>query len=170
MLRAAERGQQLLALTLVETEQRVNICAAIAIFGEETGQRLCRMVSAHHHAAGHPGDAVLGFHPLTGLFVAAYEVAQFNARVAQRFFAGQHRFFNIYGQHAIRLDEGDGILTILLIELYAVRQTHRDKLQGFIACFCTQFADGHLGELPGEGGVLTAANAQHQRLQKREAG
>jgi hypothetical protein len=71
-------GQQLLALTFVQAEDRVDVGAAVAIFGEEAGNRFRRMVGTDHHAFGHSGDAVLRFHALTGFFVAANKVAQFN--------------------------------------------------------------------------------------------
>ena len=133
MLRTAQRGQQLLTLTLVKTEDRVNIGAAVAVFGEETGDRFCRVVGADDNAFGHPGDAVLRFHALAGFLVAANKIAQLNARFAKRLLACQHRALNINGQHAVRLNEGNGILAILLVRLYAIRKTHRDKLQFLIA-------------------------------------
>ncbi|CCJ84200.1 hypothetical protein BN133_577 [Cronobacter dublinensis 582] len=167
MLRAAERFQQQFALTLVEAEQRVDIGAAIAVFGEEAGHRFGRMVGADHHAFGHPGDAVLRFHTLARFFVAAHEIAQLNARFAQRFLARQHGFFDVNGQHFVRLDERQRVLTIFFIKLYAEGQTHRDKLIALVAGFITQFADGKLAQFAGERGVLTAADAEHQGFQKR---
>ena len=120
MFRAAEMGQQLFALTFVQAEDRVDVGAAVAIFGEEAGNRLRCMVGADYHPLGHPGDAVLGFHALTGFFVAANEVAQFDPRFAQRLFACQYRGFDIHRQHPVRLNKGDGILAVLLIRLHAV--------------------------------------------------
>ena len=76
------QGKQLLALTFVQAEDRVNVGAAVAIFGEEAGDRFGRMVGADHDAFGHPGDAVLRFHALACLFIAANEIAQLNARFA----------------------------------------------------------------------------------------
>ena len=75
MLRTAQRGKQLLTLTLVQAEDRVDVGAAVAIFGEETGDRFRRMVGADHDAFGHPGDAVLRFHALAGFLVAANKIA-----------------------------------------------------------------------------------------------
>ena len=135
MLRTAQRGKQLFTLTLVQTENRVNVGAAIAIFGEETGDGFCRMVGADNHAFGHSGDAVLGFHTLASFLVAANKIAQLNARFAQCLLACQHRPFNIDGEYAIGLDERDGILAILFIGLHAIGKTHGDKLQFLIARF-----------------------------------
>lgn len=44
MFRAAEMGQQLFALTFVQAENWVDVGAAVAIFGEEAGNRFRRMV------------------------------------------------------------------------------------------------------------------------------
>ena len=75
MLRTAQRGQQLLTLTLVQAEDRVDVGAAVAVLGEETGDRFCRMVGADHDAFGHPGNTVLRFHALAGFLVAANKIA-----------------------------------------------------------------------------------------------
>ena len=69
------QGKQLLALTLVQAEDRVDVGAAVAVLGEETGDRFCRMVGADHDAFGHPGNAVLRFHALAGFLVAANKIA-----------------------------------------------------------------------------------------------
>ncbi len=57
--------------------------AAVAIFGEKAGNRFRRMVGTDHNSFGHSGDAVLGLHSLTGFFISANEVAQFDACFAQ---------------------------------------------------------------------------------------
>lgn len=78
------------------------------------------VVGTDHNSFGHSGDAVLGLHSLTGFFISANEVAQFDACFAQRLFAGQHRSFNIDCQHPVRLDKCDGVLAVLLISLHAI--------------------------------------------------
>lgn len=120
MFRAVEMGQQLFALTFVQAENWVDVGAAVAIFGEKAGNRFRRMVGTDHNSFGHSGDAVLGLHSLTGFFISANEVAQFDACFAQRLFAGQHRSFNIDCQHPVRLDKCDGVLAVLLISLHAI--------------------------------------------------
>ena len=167
MFRAAEMGQQLFALTFVQAENWVDVGAAVAIFGEEAGNRFRRMVGADHHPFGHSGDAVLGLHPLTGFFVTANKVAQFDPRFAERLFTGQYRGFDIHRQHPVRLDKGDGVLAVLLIRLYAIGQPNGNKLQAAVARFGTQFINRHLAQFPRQGGVLAAADTQHQRFNKR---
>ncbi len=99
------------------------------------------MVSAYHHAVGHPGNTVLRFHAFTGFLIAANKVAELNTGFPQCLLAGQYGTFNIHRQHPIRLDEGDRIPAILLIRTDAVRQAYGNKLQLFIAGFGTQFID-----------------------------
>ena len=132
VLRATQRGKQLLTLTFVQTEERINIGTAVAILGEETRDGFCRMIGTDHNAFGHPGNAVLRFHTFTGFFIAADKIAQLNACFAKRLLAGQHRSFDIDGEHTIGLDEGDGILAILFIGLHAIGKTHGNKLQRVI--------------------------------------
>ncbi|STS81913.1 Uncharacterised protein [Klebsiella pneumoniae] len=72
-----------------------------------------------------PAMLYWALHSLTGFFIAANEVAQFDACFAQRLFAGQHRSFNIDCQHPIRLDKCDGVLAVLLISLHAHRVNGR---------------------------------------------
>ena len=82
MFRATQFAQQRFTLTLVQPEQRIDVGAAIAIFGEEASHRFCSMIRAHNKAFGHTGDAVLGFHAFTGFFIAAYEIAELDTGVA----------------------------------------------------------------------------------------
>ncbi len=124
------------------------------------------MVSSDHNTGVHPGNAVLRLHTLAGLFVTANKVRQRDAGIAQGFLAGQDRFFDIDRQHAVRLDKVDGILAVLLIRLHTIRQTHGNKLVSAISGLFTQFADGGLTQFAGQGRVLTAADAQYQRLDK----
>ena len=169
MFRAAQRFQQQFALTFVKAEQWVNIRAAVAILGEEAGHRFRRMVGADYYALRHTGDAVLRLHALARFFIAAHKVGKLNARFPQRAFAGQHRLFDIYRQRAIRLDKRQRVLAILLIRLHAVGQAHSDKGVGLVAGLFAQFADRHLRQFARQRGVLTAADAQHQGLQRRVA-
>lgn len=108
------------------------------------------MVGADHHAVGHAGDAVLRLHALARFFIAANKVAELNPGFPQRLLAGQHRALNIDRQHAIRLDEGDGILAILLIRLHAVRQAHGDKLAAIVT-LCPQLINCLLAQFTGQG-------------------
>ncbi len=167
MLRAAQRFQQGFALAFSQAEQGIDVGAAIAIFGKETGQRFGGMIGADHHARGHTGNAVLRLHAFTRFFVAAHEVAQGQARLFQCFFAGQHRLFDVHHHHAIGFDKVDGILTILFIFLDAIGQAHGDKLVVLLAGLFAQFANRHLAQLTCQRGVLAAADAQHQGFQKR---
>ncbi len=167
MLRAAQRRQQLLALTLVQAEEGVDIRAAIAVFGEEAGDGFRGVVGADDDPFGHPCDTVLRFHALTGFLVAADKIAQFNTGFTQGLLAGQYRTFDVYGKNTVRLNKRDRILTVLLVSLHAIRQTYGNKLQRGVTGLVTQLGDGHLAQLTGQSGILTAADAQHQRLQER---
>ena len=88
-------GQQLFALAFVEAKDGVNIGTAVAVFGEEPGDRFRRMVGAYHYAVGHSGDAVLRLHAFAGFFITANKVAKFDPGLAQRLLAGQHGALNI---------------------------------------------------------------------------
>ncbi len=169
MFRAAQGFQQQLALTFIKAKQRVDVGAAVAIFGEEAGNRFRRVVGAHNQTFGHAGDAVLRLHAFARFFVAAHKIREFDARLAQRAFAGQHRLFDIHRQRAIGLDKRQRILTVLLIRLDAVRQAHGDKGVGAVAALFAQFANRQLRQFTRQRRVLAAANAEHQRLQKRIA-
>ena len=144
MFRATQRGKQLLTLTLVQTENRVNVSTAIAVFGEKSGDGFCCMIGSHDNAAGHAGDTVLSLHTFTGFFIATDKIAQFNTRFTQGLFTGQYRTLNIDGEYAVRLDKGDGILTVLFISLNAIWQTYGNKLQRVIPRFFAKLGNSHL--------------------------
>lgn len=59
-------------------------------------------------------------HALTGFFVAANEVAQFDPASRSACSLCQYRGFDIHRQYPVRLNKGNGILAVLLIRLHAV--------------------------------------------------
>ncbi len=151
MLRAAKVFQQLLALTLVQAEQGIDVRAAIAILGEETGHGFSRVIGADHYAFGHAGDAVLRFHPLAGFFIAADKIGKRNTRLFQRALTGQHRLFDVYHQRTVGFDKGQRVLTILLIRLHTIGETHGNKSVVVITTLLTQLGDRPLRQRARQG-------------------
>ncbi|CCB72486.1 protein of unknown function (plasmid) [Streptantibioticus cattleyicolor NRRL 8057 = DSM 46488] len=156
---------------LGETGERHHVGRAITELGEEPGDRLRRVIRAHHQAVVRARHRVLGDHALPCLDVAVHEVLV--TRVTEDRAAGQHRLqrgvargLHVHGEHLVGPDELQRQPRVLLVRLHAVRQPHREE-RGLPSRGADPL-DRELAQPARRRGVHPAADAQHQRTQPRD--
>lgn len=113
----------------------VNIGIVVVIFGEEFGYCFCCMVGVYYDVVSYIGDVILCFYLFMCFFIVVNKIVQFNFCFVQCLFVGEDGVFNIDGEYFVWLNKSNGVLVILFISLYVIRQMNGDKLQCIIIGF-----------------------------------
>lgn len=168
-LRGPELAEQRRALALRETGQGGHVRAAVAELRVEAGHGLGGVVGADDEQPPLARERVLGDHPLPGLDVALVEVGQAvhteRGRDVRR--RGVGGGADVHAHGAVRGDEPEGGLRVVLVGLLPVGQAHGDELHVARVRVpgvggAAQLLDGELAEAPGQRRVLAPGDAEDE--------
>lgn len=165
-LRRTELDHHGLALPLREPGQRHDIRRAVAELREKPGDRLRGMVRADDEQRALAGNRELGDHARARLHVAFREIHHLVAeRVTVLGLEPVDRSLDVEGDRALRLDELQGKLCVILVPLNRIRQTHRDEFGR--NSVCREPFGRELAQPAGKRRILTATDAKHEAFRVR---